>query len=98
MKNYTITTTTNEVVNALCEKARAALEARKDRSAWDRGVTLYAFDLLDHMEDSADYWTTAKPPKNSSLTVPVIGGSTAGVALPSVMMEILPSVFAARPN
>lgn len=56
MKNYTITTTTNEEVNALCEKARAALEARKDRSAWDRGVTLYAFDLLDHMEDSSDYW------------------------------------------
>lgn len=56
MKNYTITTTTNEEVTALCEKTRAALEARKDRSAWDRGVTLYAFDLLGHMEDSADYW------------------------------------------
>jgi hypothetical protein len=56
MKNYTITTTTNGEVNALREKTRAALEARKDRSAWDRGVTLYAFDLLDHMEDSADYW------------------------------------------
>lgn len=56
MKNYTITTTTNEEANALREKIRAALEARNDRSAWDRGVTLYAFDLLDHMEDSVDYW------------------------------------------
>ena len=56
MKNYTITTTTNEEVNALCEKIRAALEARKDRSAWDRGVTLYAFDLLDTMECAVSYW------------------------------------------
>ena len=56
MKNYTITTITTEEVKVLCEKARAALEARKDRSAWDRGVTLYAFDLLDHMEENAEYW------------------------------------------
>lgn len=56
MKNYTITTITTEEVKALCEKARAALEARKDRSVWDRGVTLYAFDLLDHMEENAEYW------------------------------------------
>ena len=35
------------------EKVRAALEARKDRSAWDKGVTLYAFDLLDTLEEAA---------------------------------------------
>ena len=35
------------------EKVRAALEARKDRSAWDKGVTLYAFDLLDSLEEAA---------------------------------------------
>lgn len=34
------------------EKVRAALEARKDRSAWDKGVTLYAFDLLDSLEEA----------------------------------------------
>lgn len=51
MKNYTITTTTNEEFSTICEKIRTALEARKDRSAWDRGVTLYAFDLLSIMED-----------------------------------------------
>lgn len=60
MKNYTINNITIEEVNALCEKARAALEARKDRSAWDRGVTLYAFDLLDCMEENAEYWNKCK--------------------------------------
>ena len=35
------------------EKVRAALESRKDRSAWDKGVTLYAFDLLDSLEEVA---------------------------------------------
>ena len=35
------------------EKVRAALEARKDRSAWNKGVTLYAFDLLDTLEEAA---------------------------------------------
>ena len=29
---------------------KAALSARKDRSAWDRGVTEYALDLLDNIE------------------------------------------------
>lgn len=39
------------------EKARAALEARKTRSAWDRGVSLYISDLLDHWEENAPYET-----------------------------------------
>ena len=34
--------------------ARAALEGQKDRSAWGKGVTLYAFDLLDELEEAAD--------------------------------------------
>lgn len=33
----------------------AALEARKDRSAWDKGVTAYAIDLLDQYQDRAEY-------------------------------------------
>lgn len=37
------------------EKARAALEARKTRSAWDRGVSLYISDLLDNWECNAPY-------------------------------------------
>lgn len=34
--------------------ARAALEARKDRSAWDKGVTVYALELLDGLKEAAE--------------------------------------------
>ena len=34
---------------------RETLEGRKDRSAWDRGVTGYAFDLLDEFEEWTEY-------------------------------------------
>lgn len=33
----------------------AALEARKDRSAWDKGVTAYAVDLLDNYQERAEF-------------------------------------------
>lgn len=34
------------------EMVRAELEKRVDRSAWDMGVTDYAVDLLDNVEDA----------------------------------------------
>lgn len=37
------------------EKMYAALEARKDRSAWDKGVTLYAFELVQELQERAKY-------------------------------------------
>lgn len=33
----------------------AELQARKDRSAWDKGVTAYAIDLLDQYQERAEY-------------------------------------------
>ena len=33
----------------------AALEARKDRSAWDKGVTAYAVDLLNKYQKRAEF-------------------------------------------
>ena len=33
----------------------AALEARKDRRAWDKGVTAYALELLDKYHKRAEY-------------------------------------------
>lgn len=33
------------------DEIRAALEARKERSAWDRGVRAYAAELLEEMEE-----------------------------------------------
>ena len=46
MKEYSTTT---------FEKMYAALEARKDRSAWNKGVTFYAFELLEELEERAKY-------------------------------------------
>lgn len=37
------------------EKMNAALEARKDRSAWNKGVTLYAFELVQELQQRAEY-------------------------------------------
>lgn len=39
---------------ALAETIRAELNARHDRSAWDKAVTLYALDLLDDVQEGAD--------------------------------------------
>lgn len=33
----------------------AELQARKDRSAWDKGVTAYAVGLLDNYQERAEY-------------------------------------------
>jgi len=37
------------------EKMTAELEARKDRSAWDRGVNVYALELVEELEERAQY-------------------------------------------
>lgn len=37
------------------EKMIAELEARKDRSAWNKGVTLYAVELVEELEERAEY-------------------------------------------
>ncbi len=39
---------------ALTETIRAELNARHDRSAWDKAVTLYALDLLDDIQEHAN--------------------------------------------
>ncbi|MEE0146226.1 MAG: hypothetical protein UEP80_07630 [Senegalimassilia anaerobia] len=38
------------------EELRAKLESRKDRSAWDRGVTTYAVELVETIEADAIAW------------------------------------------
>lgn len=37
-------------------EAEQRLDERRDRSAWDRGVTLYAFDLLDGLNEAIAYY------------------------------------------
>lgn len=35
------------------ERVRTELDKRVDRSAWDKGVTAYAYDLLENVEEAA---------------------------------------------
>ena len=39
---------------ALADTIRAELNARHDRSAWNKAVTLYALDLLDDVQEGAE--------------------------------------------
>lgn len=45
---------TNINYTALSAILTAELNARHDRSAWDKAVTLYAFDLLNDVQEGAD--------------------------------------------
>lgn len=36
-------------------QAKKELSERRDRSAWHKGVTLYAFDLLDNLSEAIAY-------------------------------------------
>jgi hypothetical protein len=40
---------------SIYEQIIAALKARKDRSAWDKGVTMYALELVEELEERAEY-------------------------------------------
>ena len=44
-------------------KIAAELETRKDRSAWNKGVTLYAWDMLDEVQERTNY--EHKEPENA---------------------------------
>lgn len=40
---------------AIYDKITAELEARKDRSAWDKGVNSYALELVEELKERAEY-------------------------------------------
>lgn len=39
----------------ICDKITAELEARKDRSAWDKGVNAYSMELVEELKERAEY-------------------------------------------
>lgn len=39
----------------ILDKVAAELEIRKDRSAWDKGVTVYAIELVEELKERAAY-------------------------------------------
>ena len=41
--------------SAILDKVADELEARKDRSAWDRGVNTYALELVEELRERAAY-------------------------------------------
>ena len=40
---------------SILDKVAAELEARKDRSAWNKGVTMYALELVEELRERAAY-------------------------------------------
>ena len=42
-------------MDSIYDNIREALEARKERSAWGRGVNAYAVDLVDNLQERAAY-------------------------------------------
>lgn len=40
--------------NSILATARHTLETRNDRSAWDKGVTVYALELLEELQEAID--------------------------------------------
>lgn len=50
----TVPARTAEGITAALEKAMQTLEQRKDRSAWDKGVTVYALELVEQLTEAAE--------------------------------------------
>ena len=51
----------NKINLVTMKKALETLESRKDRSAWNRGVTVYAYELLDNVVESIEGGYSAAP-------------------------------------
>ena len=86
---------------ALADTIRAELNARHDRSAWDKAVTLYALDLLDDVQEGADNMERL-PLDGAELERWALNGascwsSTATAAALCAIMPILPPVSVLRP-
>ena len=86
-------------------KIRENIEAIHARSAWGRGVKLYAYELIDSLEEAICVGCFAKTtsPRQSCLiahysTVLPIGHNIAGADGPWFMMKILRFVCAPLPS
>lgn len=81
IEKITVTPKTNEGQEAetitTIETIREALEARKDRSAWSKGVTLYALELLDNLEELTEggYFDMADWEKPRALRAALLNGA-----------------------
>lgn len=59
---------------ATVETIRAAINSRRDRSAWDKGVNRYALDLLDDLEELCAF-EGREPETREELTAWLLNGA-----------------------
>jgi len=59
---------------AIVDTIRAAIHSRRDRSAWDKGVNLYALDLLDDLEERCAH-AGREPETREELTAWLLNGA-----------------------
>ncbi|MBE5799362.1 MAG: hypothetical protein E7321_05355 [Clostridiales bacterium] len=59
---------------ATVETIRAAINSRRDRSAWNKGVNLYALDLLNDLEERCAY-EGREPETREELTAWLLNGA-----------------------
>ena len=57
------------------EELRKKLECKKTRSAWDAGVKLYAFDLLDTLEEWQTWEKRQDIPTGKELETALLNGA-----------------------
>ena len=60
------------------QKIRENLENRKDRSAWNKGVTIYALELVENLEEAIDggYFEEEDIANNSLLKKALLNGAS----------------------
>lgn len=59
---------------AIVDTIRTAIHSRRDRSAWNKGVNLYAVDLLNDLEERCSY-EGREPETREELTAWLLNGA-----------------------
>lgn len=60
------------------DQIRSTLESRKDRSAWDKGVTVYALELVDELEENINggYFDAERLTDRAALKSQLLNGAS----------------------
>ena len=60
------------------EKIKNSLESRTDKSAWDKGVTLYALELIEELEEAIEggYFDEENICNNKLLKLALLNGAS----------------------
>lgn len=60
------------------EKAMDIINSRKDRSAWDKGVSVYSYELLEQLQEAAEggYFKTEQISSGDALRKAMLNGAS----------------------